>query len=820
MYKLILFIVFYSIIYPDKVHAQKDVLWYKKPAINFNEALPVGNGRIGAMIYGGVKNEYISLNENTLWSGGPDIKWNNPDGKKYLPLVRAAALKGDYKKADSLSKFMQGPYTESYMPMADLSITYKNITDSSNYKRTLNLDSAVSTTTCKSNGINFKRIVFASFPDSVLVIRMESDKKKAISFDILLSSKLHFKIKAIANNEIVLTGKCPKHVDPVYMWEIKDRDAVQYGNEGISFTVRLKVLQEGGKLLADSKGLHLLQADAATILITASTSFNGFDVSPFKKGRNDALLEEKAMQIASRKSYDVLLSNHIKDYTRYYERVTIDFGKGNSENLPTDERLKKMPLEFDPALLATIVQYGRYILIASSRAGGQPSNLKGLWNEKLRPEYSANWCIDHDAQMSYYPVETNNLSEMHQPFLKLIKELSENGYKTAAVNYGMRGWCAHHNTDIWRKSSPVGNWGQGNPHWANWNVSGAWLSQHYFEHYQFTSDTNFLSQEAYPIMKGAAEFFLDWLIPSSNKKYLISVPSVSPENTFITQHGDTAQISVSTTSDIELIKDLFTNLIKTASILNIQNAFIDSVHSALDKLLPYPIGSKGQLLEWQQDWRSVDPAHRHLSHMYAVFPGSEISPLTTPELAEAAKKALSLREKTNGSWGFAWKAACWARLYEGDSAWQTLQYQLQYVNPLAKTQVNNLGLFPNLFNSEVPGVILNGNTCITAAITEMLLQSHTGIIDLLPALPQTLKKGEVKGLVARGGFLINISWEKNALTNAVIHSTHTGICKIKLIRNYAVSHNGIPVILKNEGNGIHSFDAVEGETYVVKPEVG
>jgi alpha-L-fucosidase 2 len=350
--------------YKAKAQHSSDILWYKKSAINFNEALPVGNGRMGAMIYGRVRDEYISLNESTLWSGDPDIKWNNPDAKKYLPLVREAALKGEYKKADSLCKFMQGPYTESYMPMADLFIRYHGITDSLNYKRTLNLDSAI----------------------------------------------------------------------------------------------------------------------AATILITSATSFNGFNNSPVTDGKDASLIGEANMHKASVKSYTTLLKNHIKDYKSIYERVDYDFGLSPNNNLPTDERLKKMPEQFDANLLALICQYGRYILIASSKPGGQPSNLKGLRNEKLRPEYSSNWCIDHDAQMSYYPVETNNLSELHQPFLQLIKELSENGYQTAGINYGMRGWVAHHNTDIWRKSSPVGNWGEGNPHWANWNMSGAWLCENYFEH--------------------------------------------------------------------------------------------------------------------------------------------------------------------------------------------------------------------------------------------------------------------------------------------------------------------------------------------------
>ncbi len=793
-----------------------DILWYNQPAVNFNEALPIGNGRMGAMIYGRVQSEYISLNENTLWSGGPGIKWNNPDAKKYLPLVREAALNGEYKKADSLCKYMQGPYTESYMPMADLKIIYHNIKDPSHYKRQLNIDSAIATTSFESNGVHYKRTVFANFPDSVIVIRNEGDKKASVSFDILLKSKLHYSIQTINNNEIILSGKCPKHVEPAYLWKIKDSDAVQYGDEGMTFTARLKIIHSGGKLYADDKGLHVSNADAVTILISAATSFNGFDKSPSRQGKNDSLIAQQAMENASSKSYATLLSDHINDYKPIYERVVYNLGESKNKNLPTDQRLKKMPALFDAALLATIVQYGRYILIASSRPGGQPSNLKGLWNEKLRPEYSSNWCIDHDAQMFYYAVETNNLSELHRPFLQLIKELSENGYKTAAINYGMKGWCAHHNTDIWRKSSPVGNWGEGNPHWANWNLSNAWLCEHYSEHYQFTLDTNFLRDEAFPIMLGAAQFILDWLIKDSTGKYLISVPSFSPENTFITENGDTAQTSISTTSDIELMKDLFSNLIKAATILHIKNSFIDSITNAYNKLVPYPVGKNGNLLEWQHDWRSTDPAHRHLSHMYAVFPGSEISPLTTPQLAEAAKKALTLRAKTNGSWGFAWKASCWARLFEGDSVMQTLQYQLRYVDAQSKSPVNNLGLYPNLFNSEVPGVILNGNTCITAAVTEMLLQSHSGIIDLLPALPTAMHQGLVKGLCARGGFSIDLDWKNNVLTSATIYSKFDNTCRIRLNKNYNLYAGNKLVILKNEGYSIYSFQTEKNKAYTIK----
>jgi alpha-L-fucosidase 2 len=802
-----------------KAQSNDNTLWYKSPAVNFNEALPVGNGRMGAMVYGRVLDEYLSLNENTLWSGDPDIVWNNPQAINYLPLVRQAALHGEYKKADSLWKFMQGPYTESYMPMADLHIRYKDLRDITGYRRSLNLDSAITSTSFYNNGIYFKRSVFASFPDSVLVIRNEASKENAISFDLNINSKLHYRVQTKNGNEMVLTGKCPKHVEPVYLWKIKDNDAVQYdidGSKGMNFMVNIKILQEGGTLSSDDTSLHVSGARIVTILITSATGFNGFNTSPVKNGKNVSAIVGVNMNRAAATPYQRLLKNHVQDYQSLYKSVSYQFGANSNIHIPTDDRLRNMADKFDASLLATIAQYGRYILIASSRPGGQPSNLKGLWSEQLRPEYSSNWCLDHDAQMSYYPVETNNLSALHQPFLQLIKELAENGKQTARINYNMKGWCAHHNTDIWRKSSPVGNWGDGNPHWANWNMSEAWLSEHFFEHYQFTLDSAFLRQQAYPIMKGAAQFLLDWLMPDSSGKYLVSVPSVSPENTFITNEGDTAQASVNSTSDIELTKDLFHNVMAAACILHIRDAFTDSIQNALQRLKPYPIGMHGNLLEWANDWKPTDPAHRHLSHMYAVFPGSEISPLTDAGLAEAAKKALTLRARTNGTWGFAWKAACWARLYEADSAMQTLRYQLHYVDPQSKSALNNLGLYPNLFNSEVPGVILNGNTCITAVITEMLLQSHTGIIDILPALPADLPEGNVKGLVARGGFIVNIAWLNHQLKEASLQAKHTVSCKVRLKDGENVFLKEKLMPMDNEGNNIFSFQAEAGQTYVIR----
>jgi alpha-L-fucosidase 2 len=550
------------------------------------------------------------------------------------------------------------------------------------------------------------------------------------------------------------------------------------------------------------------------LFISAATSFNGYDKSPDLQGKGPSVAAIKYLDAAFAKTFENLKETHIKDYQSIFRRASFYLGESINKDLPTDVRLKNMKTYTDPELVAQIAQFGRYILIAGSRPGGQPVNLKGIWNERLRPEYSSNWCIDHDAQMFYYAVETTNLPELHEPFLQFIEDLSKNGRKTAAINYGMHGWCAHHNADIWRCSNPVGNYGEGNPHWATWNMSGPWLCAHLFDHYLFTGDKKYLATKAWPVMKGAAEFCLDWLVEKEG--HLISVPSVSPENTFITEYGDTAQISVNTTSDIALIKQLFTNCIQTIEIINSDKDFANTLTNALQKLAPYAIGSKNQLLEFEKEWKQVDPSHRHLSHMYAVFPGNEISPIKTPALSDAAKNALSLREKTNCSWGFAWKAACWARLGEADSAWQTWQYQLQYVDPKSTSSLNNYGLFPNFFNSDGRDVIMNGNGCATAVLTEMILQSHTGEIQFLPALPTIFKDGNVKGLCAQGGFVVDISWHNKQLTTANIFSKLGNECKLRITQPVVVYEGKNRISIFKKEKGLYSFKTVKGKHYLIK----
>ncbi|MEP7109162.1 MAG: glycoside hydrolase family 95 protein [Ferruginibacter sp.] len=803
---------------PGLTYASK--IWYNKPSVNWNEALPIGNGRLGGMVYGGVATDYIPLNEQTLWSGGPR-NWNNPEGKKYLPLVRRAALEGNYKTADSLSKFMQGPYTESYMPMADLLISYSGLGDSSSYSRTLKLDSAVSTVSFVSRNITYTRTAFSSFSDQVIVMRHISNRKGSISFKAGLTSKLHYSVYSISDNHIVLRGKCPKHVEPQYLWRLKGDRAVQYAEEekgeGMTFEVHLLVKNEEGKIRIENKNIIVENADAASFIISAATSYNGYLKSPGLEGKDPGVEAAKRLNTAAEKTFEVLLQRHTRDYKSIYQRVYFYLGESKNRKLPTDERLRQMSTYADAELVATVAQYGRYLLISGSRPGGQPLNLKGIWNDKLRPEYSSNYCIDHDAQMFYYAVETNNLSEMHEPFLDFIEGLAENGKKTARINYGMNGWCAHHNTDIWRSTGAGGNWGEGNPHWATWNMSGPWLSAHFYEHYLFTGDKKFLKEKAWPVMKGAAEFCLDWLVENKDGK-LVSVPSVSPENTFISGKGDTAQISVNTTGDIALIKELFNNCIRAAEILKIEDTFSLQLNKALARLMPYSIGTKGQLLEWPAgEWKALDPGHRHLTHLYPVFPGGEISPFTTPQLSDAAKIALSFREKTNGTWGFALKAACWARLGEGDSAWNTWKYQLQYFDPVVTKPGGNLyGLFPNLFNSEgLQAVILNGNGCATAVLTEMLLQSHTGAIDFLPALPKVFPAGILKGICARGGFVVDITWKNYSLDKASIYSKSGNVCCLRMNKPFAIFNGVRQVPVQEKGNNVYSFKTEKWKKYTI-----